>query len=195
MAKERVSQRDYLDSSGNVTDDVSKAAGARYTLGTMEGDKFVPVASWDELFGEPGKKQTRYGILGFHTKLGNVANSVLNNAKNPGGVKDAATAIEEFVTSPNWREPSAGGGVTPVRYDTAILADVLAQLTGKPADGFAAKMSSRVDKDGKAVAQESDGTWPKGSLTYPAYAMKNAQVRAEYDKRKPSSAGPDIGSL
>ena len=189
--KQKVSERDYLDASGNVTDKIEAAAGARYTLGYMDGEKFTKVASWDQLFGEPGKKTTMFGILGFHTKLGNIANSVLNNDKNPGGPKDAANAVEEFIASDTWREPGTGVGVT--RYDVALLAEILAQVTGRPADSFTAKMQWRVDAKGSQVQPDANGEFPKGALTYPAFAMKNAKVRAAYDAKK--GTGPELDAL
>ncbi len=64
--------------------------------------------------------------FGFVTKVGNVANSVLNG-DDPGSVDDAATDITEFLASIAkgvWREPGEGRARGP-KYDKDLLASVL----------------------------------------------------------------------
>ena len=194
MARQKVSEREYLDASGNTVDAISAASGARYSLGQTKGDQFEIVKSFDCQFGEPGQAATLFAIMGFHTKLGNVANSVLNDKDAPGTPKDAADAVGEFFASAQkgvWREP--GTGVGGARYDVEVMADAIAGVTGKPRDGFLAKMSTRVDAKGNPVSADSEGNYPKGSKTYPAFAYSNPLVRQAYDKAK--GTGTDINSL
>lgn len=192
MARTKVSEREYLGPDGKIVDSIDQAAGARYTLVGTDG------ASFDALFGEPAVETTLYAIMGFHTKLGNVANTVLN-AEGGGTVKDAAAAVAAFHQrvakgGPGaWREPGEGVGVT--RYDTAIMADCIAKVTGKPVDQFLAKMEWRVDASGKQVQQQADGSWPKGAKTYPAFAYGIPAVRQLYDAAKPPKATADVASL
>jgi hypothetical protein len=182
MARNKVSEREYLNSAGDTVDSVEKATGARYSLGSGKGDDFKATKSWDYQFGAPGAVATMFAIMGWHTKLGNVANTVLNDKENPGTLAQAAAEIDEFVSGAEqgkWAERTGGGG--GLRYDPEKMAQAIAQVTGKDAAVYQAKMGWRVDSKGVQVAQNADGSWPKGAITYPAFAARNATVRAAYD--------------
>lgn len=194
--KQKVSERDYLDAQGNPVDRIEQATGARYSIGRKEGDDFKVLKSFDAQFGQPGTLATMCAILGFHTKAGNVANTVLNDKDAPGSLDDAAGEIatwQKDAESGKWSERVGGGG-GGLRYDPAVMAESIAKAKGEndPAP-YLAKMDWRVDAKGAQVSQLQDGTWPKGAISYAAYAYRNAKVRAAYDLAK--GAGTDLGAL
>jgi hypothetical protein len=121
MARKKVSQRAYLtaDNTKSVGPDASGAV--EYQLLNAGGEvhktfRFDPTSPGAHMFAQ----------FGFVTKVGNVANSVLNGDE-PGSVDDAATDIEEFLNSiatGAWREPGEARARGP-KYDKAVLATVL----------------------------------------------------------------------
>lgn len=179
--KTRVSDRDFLGG-----DDIMKATGARYSLVQQDGvddkgkPKYVSVEDFDFDFSQDGPAKTAFAIFGYHTKVGNVANTILNHKDAPGTLQDAANAIKEFIQGVKdglWREP----GVAGPRYDVAVLAKAIAAVTGKPEAEYSAKMDWRVDqRTGGRVAAGADGTFPRGAISYPAFAMRNKAVAAKY---------------
>lgn len=161
--RKQVSKRSYLKADGSEAERIEEAAGARYTLLAPSGNK-----DFDEQFGEPGKLATMCAIFGYHTKIGNVANTVLNDKDEAGTPEDAAAAITEFLTgaaSGTWAERSTGVGT---RIDKDALAGsivAVAEAGGKTADY--AKIRDRLETD-------------------PAYVRMSRQVSdvaAEYAKR------------
>jgi len=195
--RKKVSERDYIDVNGKPVAKMEDATGSRYSLGTMQGDKFVVAKSWDLQFGESGRDTTMYGILGFHTKLGNVANTVLNDKDAPGTVDDAVVAINEFTAgTANGDWATAGGGIGAPKYDPAIVAQAIANAKGEsdPKPYFA-KCQGRVNSKGEPVVQAADGTWPKGAIGYSAYAMRNPKVRQQYETLAPATTGVDLSNL
>jgi hypothetical protein len=195
MARNKVSERDYIDSKGDLVDRIEQATGARYTVGKVTGDKFEAIDFFDAQFGQPGKLVTMCAIMGFHTKLGNVANTILNDKDNPGTVENAAAAIKEFLSEADagkWAERVGGGG-GGIRYNVELLAQAIAEVTGKPVDEYKAKMTWRVDSKGAQVQPDAQGEYPKGAISYPAFAMRNAQVKAKYDVA--AKTGVDVGAL
>lgn len=190
MAKEKRSDRDYIDAGGNPVDRIELATGARYSLGKMEGEKFVVVQSFDQQIGPAGKFETMNGILGFHTKAGNVANTTLNDKDSPGSVEDAALAILEWIENGRkgvWVERVGGGGVQ--RYNPDHMAAAIAQVTGKPAADYLAKMTWKVNNKGEQVTDPN----AKGIVSYPAFAYRNAKVKAAYDAL--AGTGTSVDSL
>lgn len=130
--RKKVSQRAYIDANGAECDKIESASGGRYVLLDPAGNH-----TFDELFGDPGKFDTMAAIFGFHTKIGNVANTVLNDKDEPGTPADAANAIKEWLAaakSGTWAERA--GGVA-VRIDKDKLAGAIvsvAESKGKTAD-------------------------------------------------------------
>lgn len=124
--RKAVSKRDYLDADGEPCDKIEEASGARYTLLGDGG------ASFDEQFGEPGAFTTMCGIFGFHTKIGNVANTVLNDKSDPGTPADAAEAISAFIESAKtdkvWAERTGGVGI---QINKEALAGAVVDVAGK----------------------------------------------------------------
>lgn len=159
----RVSDRQYIDSTGKPVDKIEQATGASYALLSPAGNKVFA-----EQFGGAGEFVTMCAIFGFHTKVGNVANTVLNNKDEPGTPDDAAAAIEEFIASAKsgtWAERAGGVGV---RVDKDALADAIvavASAAGKTADR--AQIRAKL---------ESDTTYARAARQVPA-------VLAEYTAR------------
>lgn len=143
--KAKVSKRDYLDASGEVTKDMESAAGGRYAL---EGGK-----AFDYIFGKSVDTDRMFAIFGFHTKVGNVANSVLNNKDAPGDMATAGDAIAEFLDlleGGAWTNPSAGGFAKIDRDKLAEAIFAVAVATGK------AQASDTAYRDRARAKLESD---------------------------------------
>lgn len=204
MAKTKRSDRTWIDTDGKETEQ-AKAVGARYSLVQQDGvdsdgdPKYVSVYDCDvyllpshpKYIGDFGA--IALGAIGVHTKVGNVVNTVLNNEKQPGTLDEARQAAIDFVAGladGKWREP--GVGVGP-RYDTAILAKALAAATGKPETEFVAKMDWKVDpKTGARAAPGANGDYAKGTIGYPAFAMRNKTVAGKYAELG-GSTGKEVG--
>ena len=178
--RKQVSKRAYIDSQGTECDRIEQAAGAQYILLSPSGNK-----SFNELF-ENDRFKTMCAIMGFHTKIGNVANTVLNDKDEPGTPDDAAQAIEDWLKAakddndPQWAERSAGPVGT--RIDKAALhASILAVAAadGTPVDD--AKAIRIMDK------LESDPQYVRA-------VRANAKVAAEYARRvgKPAKTVEDL---
>lgn len=184
--KQKVSEREFIDAGGNVVDDMASAAGAKYSIvrpNAGDPKKFDVLHTFDLLCGEPGKDVTMFAIMGFHTKIGNVVNSVINNDKAPGSLDDAATAVAEFLNGTkegHWREPGTGIGVS--RYDAEKMLAALVEATGKDASYFQPKLQWRVNGKGEQQQPGTDGKYPKGTLTYLAFAHAKPAVAAVYQR-------------
>lgn len=145
--RKQVSKRAYLLANGQEADTIESAAGARYTLLAPSGNK-----DFDSQFGEPGQFSTMCAIFGFHTKVGNVANTVLNDKDEPGSPDDAAAAINEFIAAAKagtWAERATGVGA---RIDKDALAGsivTVAERAGKKADYQ--KIRDRLESDPQYV--------------------------------------------
>jgi hypothetical protein len=162
--RKAVSKREYLLADGSVAERIEDASGARYTLlGGADGN-----IDFDELFANE-KFKTMCAIFGFHTKAGNVANTVLNDKSDPGTPDDAADAIREFIAGGydgTWAERTGGVGVK-------IDKD---QLAGAIVDAYQKATPPKVVDYSKA----------RELLEEPANVRKFRQVpeiAAEYNKR------------
>ena len=101
----------------------------------------------------------------------------------------APSRFNEFVLQ---RLERRGGGGGP-SYDPTAMAQALAQVTGRSADEFLAKMEWRVDsKTGARVEQDAAGEWPKGSRPYPSFAYQNKDVAKVYDAIKGPGVSADL---
>jgi len=142
--RRQVSKRAYLDKAGEECDKIEQASGARYTL-LGDGGK-----SFDMQFGEPGKFAVMCAIFGFHTKVGNVANTVLNDKDNPGTPAEAADAIEEFIStaqSGTWAERTGGVGIVIDKDALAGAVIEVAKAAGKATDSDYARIRQRMEED------------------------------------------------
>lgn len=129
VKRETVSRRDYIDLDGNVVKKMEEAAGARYTLVGTD-------SVFEAYFAGPKvneAQRTMCAIMGFHTKVGNVANTVLNDKNDPGDKDDAAVAIEDFLAgttaeTPVWAEKTEGGG--GLKVDRDALTQAILRIMG-----------------------------------------------------------------
>lgn len=128
MARKNVSKRAYLKDDGSKSVGPDTTGAVEYQLLNADGSvhkafRFEPNSPGGHMFAQ----------FGFVTKIGNVANSVLNGDE-PGTTEDAAGDIEEFlnaIASGTWREPGEGRARGP-KFDKDILASVL--YAGRAAD-------------------------------------------------------------
>lgn len=120
-SRKNVSKRQYLDSADAKS--VGPAATGRVVYQLLNGDG---TTHKEFAFGPDSPGAHMFAQFGFVTKVGNVANSVLNG-DDPGTIADAAGDIDEFLASIAagvWREPGEGRARGP-KYDKAVLAAVL----------------------------------------------------------------------
>lgn len=181
------------DGVAKEVDTIEEANGARFTLLNPNGN-----ADFDSpILGEPGQFPTMCAIFGYPTKIGNVANTVLNDKEDPGTPDDAANAIRDFMTKAMggvWAERTTGG--VGSRVDKPALAGAavaVAEATNskKWAAGIAAGKTAD-DLRGELYAEclaklESD----------PAYVRQVRSVDAiarEYATRtgKPAKSVDDV---
>lgn len=116
MARKNVSNRKYLTADGSKSVGPAASGKVVYELLNADGTVHTPF----EYAGDP------LAQFGFVTKVGNVANSVLNG-DDPGTVDDAAGDITEFLAglaNGVWREPGEGRARGP-KFDKDLLASVL----------------------------------------------------------------------
>lgn len=168
--RKQVSKRAWIDSQGNEVETEAEATGGRYAL--IMDDKTL--RNFDRQFGDAGKLDTMLAIFGWHTKLGNVANSVLNDKDEPGDASDAADAIDAWIAGAEggkWAEERTGG--VGAKIDLDALANALVDV--KP--DLEPKMAAIRQK------LEEDKTWR-------AQIRKDPQVSAAYAKRVGASAKP-----
>lgn len=169
--RKQVSKRHYLDNAGNEVDKIEEATGARYVLLDTAGNH-----TFDEQFGKAGAFSTMCAILGFHTKIGNVANTVLNDKDEPGTPTDAAGAIKDFIakaqdeSNPVWAERTGGGAGAKVDRDA--LAGAIVQV------GIAQNVFPESERDSRyaTVRQrlEDEPAYLRGARTIPAVAQEYA---------------------
>jgi hypothetical protein len=179
--KQKVSDRSLIGG-----DDYNTATGGTYTLVKATGVSpkgepiHSPVKSFDFSPKTDDLATKAFAIFGFHTKVGNVANSVLNDKDNPGTVEQAADEIEA------WLERLAGGDwvserLSGPRYDEDKLCLAIAAAKGESDPSpYKAKMGTTVKQGSKEIP-------------YGAYAYKIPAVRQEYDKLV--GRGVDVASL
>jgi predicted acylesterase/phospholipase RssA len=80
------------------------------------------------------------------------------------------------------------------RLEKDLVADAIVKAKGKSVLNLSAKMECWVDaKTGKPVDQNPKGDYPKGSIPYAIYAMRNPKVRAAYDQL--AGPGPSLEDL
>lgn len=171
--RKKVSKRSFLTKDGSEADRMEEAAAARYTLlGGANGN-----IDFDYEFGKDPVADRNYAFFGFHTKTGNVANTVLNDKgdEGPGTPDDAAGAIREFqagLAGGVWAERT--GGVAGQRIDKDALAgSIIAVMiaSGKLTTADEGAMYAKVrDK------LESDPIYVRNSRQVP-------QVASEYNTR------------
>jgi hypothetical protein len=162
--RKAVSKRSFLDKSGAEADSMNDATGGRYTLLNPEGN-----VDFDYQFGVDPELDRACAIFGFHTKVGNVANTVLNDKDEPGSPADAAEMIRDFLAKAKtgvWAERTGGGGESRIDKD-ALAGAIVAVATAQGASPDYAKIRQRLEDE-------------------PAYVRKARQVpevATEYNTR------------
>lgn len=126
----------------------------------------------------PKESLLMLATFGGLTLAGNVVNSAVNGPKGDPNLNPISLIEERFAEIENgvWAERAAGVG--GVRYDKDKLAAAIASAKGEsdPAP-YLAKMDNKVDpKTGAVVASDA-----KGAISYGAFALRNAKVKAAYD--------------
>ena len=123
-SRKQVSKRNFLQADGTEAEKMEDAKGGRYTLLDPAGNHDV-----DYQFGANPESDRMFAIFGFHTKIGNVANTVLNDKDEPGSPAEAAQAIRDFlsqVQAGTWAERAAGG--VGARIDKDALAGAIVEV-------------------------------------------------------------------
>lgn len=199
--KQQVAIRDWINANSQPIESgkEAEATGARYVhlpSAKRENPQFNPesdAAPAGTEFAVPELEEpakTMYAIFGALTLWGNVVNTAVNGPKGDPNANPIALISQRHaeIMSGQWSDREAGGG--GVRYDREKLAAAIAAAKGErdPAP-YLAKMDGKVDsKTGAAVPADT-----KGAISYGAYAMRNATVKAEYDKL--TGGGADLGAL
>lgn len=168
--KQKVSDRSLIGPEGV---DYDQAEGCKYTLVKATGvdGKGAPVFSDVQSFEYRPSATTPMGrafeLFGFLTKVGNEANSVLNDKDSPGTIDDAAAAISEWLSKGQWASDRVAGP----RFDKDKLALAIAQAKGEtdPAP-YLSKMDTMVTAKGA-----------KKEIPYGQYAYSMPVVREKYD--------------
>lgn len=128
--------------------------------------------------------------FGGLTLAGNVVNTAVNGPKGDPNINPVPLIEARFAELANGEWADRASGVGGVRYDKDKLAAAISQAKGEsdPAP-YLAKMEGKVDpKTGATVANDT-----KGAISYGAYALRNAKVKAAYDAL--TGGGSDIGTL
>jgi hypothetical protein len=200
--REAIAVRDWIDENGKplVGGQEAQAVGFRYIhLPTAkklnpaynpETDGAPTGSFFDYVCGNVGEAGTMLAIFGGLTLAGNIVNSATNGAKGDPNVNPIPLIEERFkeIDSGVWADRATGVG--GVRYDKEKLAAAISQAKGEtdPAP-YLAKMDNKVDpKSGATVAADT-----KGAISYGAYALRNAKVKAAYDAL--AGTGTSIESL
>lgn len=194
--------RDWINENGQPVDsgDESKATGFRYThLATAkrlkpdynpETDAAPQGAAFEYQFGNPGSVETMLAIFGGLTLAGNVVNTATNGPKGDPNADVVPMIKARFDELENGQWADRATGIGGVRYDKEKLAQAIAQAKGEhdPAP-YIAKMENKVDQKTGAVVPGDT----KGAISYGAFALRNAKVKAAYDHL--TGGGVDIGAL
>jgi hypothetical protein len=189
--RETIAIRDWIDSKGNPvqTGNEMDATGFRYvhlpTAKRLKADfnpetESPPDGSFFAMSDMPENVKMMCAIFGALTLAGNIVNTITNkNSPKGDPLANPIPMIEERfqdIADGTWAE--RGTGVGGIRYDKDQLALAIAQAKGEsdPAP-YLAKMDNKVDaKTGAVVANDT-----KGAISYGAFAMRNAAVKAKYD--------------
>jgi len=180
----KASERLMFDATGAETSNPLECAKAGYKIPATGH-------TLEYVFGDNPAVDRAFAVFGFHTKIGNVANTVRNDKSDPGTPDDEAEAIDDFFASlanGQWREPSEGGPRGP-KYDDAILGDVIAKALGDKAKGDGAHYAARLAD--KAYRQKILAAQINGQTVKDLYAAEAAARGIA----KPAAPVRDLGDL
>jgi hypothetical protein len=125
---------------------------------------------------EPAKLML--ATFGGLTLAGNVVNTATNGPKGDPNLNPISLIADRFKELADGIWADRATGVGGVRYDKEKLSQAIATAKGEtdPAP-YLAKMENKVDqKTGAVVANDT-----KGAISYGAFALRNAKVKAAYD--------------
>lgn len=148
------SDRYYIDTNSDEVDRMELATGAGYSLVTANGTE---IQAFERQFGKPADSTTMHACLGWWTKLGNVANTVLNDKSdpaNPGTLEEAAVAIATHVEQTEngiWVEKTEGIPRGP-KFDKDILAGAMLSVLTAEGKATGDLASYRLRLDDKSYA-------------------------------------------
>lgn len=189
VKREAIAIRDWIDAKGNPVNsgDEKDAVGFRYVhLPSAKKIKpdfnpetdTPPDGSFFDYVCAPGLATTMLACFGGLTLAGNVVNTATKGLKGDPNINPIPLVAERFaeIDGGVWADRAAGVG--GIRYDKEKLAQAIAKAKGEadPAP-YLLKMENKVDpKTGAVVAPDT-----KGAISWGAYALRNAQVKAAYD--------------
>lgn len=200
--KQQVAVRDWINANGQPleTGKESDATGFRYIhlpsakranpAYNPETDTAPDGTSFEWQFADGSASLHMCAIFGALTLAGNVVNTAVNGPKGDPNCNPIGLIADRFaeIEKGSWSDREAGTG--GVRYDKDKLAAAIAGAKNEsdPAP-YLAKMEGKVDpKSGAVVAADT-----KGAISYGAYALRNAAVKAKYDAL--TGGGTELGSL
>lgn len=193
-----VAIRDWINPAGNPVEGgkETEAVAFRYThlptalriKSDFNAETDAPPADavyTSPTLGDAGAIGTMLAIFGGLTLAGNVVNTAVNGPKGDPNVNPIPLIKARFdeLISGVWADRATGVG--GVRYDKDKLAEAIATAKGQfntanPEASIApylAKMDNKVDpKTGAIVPPDT-----KGAISYGAFALRNAKVKASYD--------------
>lgn len=201
--KQQVAIRDWLNANMQPLESgkESETVGFRYIhlpSAKRANDKYNPETdvapdgtSYElDISKLPQPAQYMLATFGALTLAGNVVNTAVNGPKGDPNMNPISLIEARFkeIADGNWSDREAGVG--GVRYDKDKLAAAIASAKGEsdPAP-YIAKMENKVDPKSGAVVPNDQ----KGAISYGAFALRNAAVKAEYDKL--TGGGTALGSL
>lgn len=184
MARKNVSNRQYKTADGGKS--VGPAPTGSVTYQLLKADGETTQKEFTLGADTPAAMLYMLAQFGFVTKVGNVANSVLNGT-DPGTVEDAEADIVEFLAGLEkgvWREPGEGRARGP-KYDKAILAFVLYE--GRAADKRVGNFAS-VDSLMQALEDKSFYAKVRNNAgAMAAYYAELAKRQGDGDSAKPAT--------
>lgn len=134
--RKRISKREYFDADGKEASGPVPGGSVRYSL--LQDDATV-LKSFDYT------SQDMFALFGFVTKVGNVANTVLNDKDAPGSREDAVDEITtwlEDAENGQWREP---GQARAPKWNKDILAAAIHESLAERAKGDVAHYRARLE--------------------------------------------------
>lgn len=143
--RKQVSKRLFLNATGDEVEKIEEASGGRYLLLSPTGNKAL-----DYMFGANPAKDKQFAIFGFHTKIGNVVNTVLNDKDEPGSPDDAHKEAESWLAGDVWAERGAGGVGARIDKD-ALAASIVAVATAAGKEIAYDRVRQKLEEDPQYV--------------------------------------------
>jgi predicted acylesterase/phospholipase RssA len=142
---------------------------------------------------EPGKKPWQGTVVEIHVPSG--INFKWNHSNLDKGRKLGREAASKAIAAYEARDKKAFAEDERVRFinerkddkrgrdiDKDRLARALATATGTPMERWLKKMELQVDPESGTEVLLDGGKYPKGAIPYPDFALRNPEVKANYDR-------------